>query len=715
MPGPGIIIKIEGDGSGAAEALRMIEERMKQTARTGGEVSDQLSMFGERIQKALEYGVIDFALYKVAGALKETMQGAVDLGMELGHMSEQTGISAQNLSVLRYTAEQTGIPFETLAKGFKKMSTDIFEWVHGEKLAGEAFGDLGISMGDVQDKGQDMFAILSMVADKFQEMPDGPHKLAIAVELFGRAGQELIPILDKGSAGLSEFRSEAQQLGLVLDEAGIQKMEQLHAKAAETQGAMEGLGLTLMNTLAPALEDISTGATAAIEKLSQLLHLNDGATTVADRVVAIGKTIPDDIAGAANPGQIAAAAGARKAAIEKQLQEVNLSRQQRADLEKQWNEADLRQNEAYFEDLSDQTTAAEENLQKAKEALRKSRFSFDQAGFRADEAWVEASEKRLKDLQNSVESAMERIDAARARLQGLQKPPGDGNDSAGGASSEWDGMYIRDDLYARRTATYDVGPAPDTFDPEKLAQTAKQEQQAAFNSQLQALLAAQQTPQVAGLSGSGGDAIDEQQAKIAGRNQDALEAASTIRDFLDKLGSMRGKDPLRELVQEMTQDLDRLAVEMMEKEWIIPMMQSLFSPASGVPWANIGGNLSGGTPPGVLDLGYGTSDGSVPGFAGGTDSAPDGLAMVGENGPELVNLPGGSRVISNSILDSLARSGGGAPSVIIHNTNNSSQPVQMRQTGVNYDVQMKQFVLHTVLEDMEQGGPTIQAMRGISG
>lgn len=708
MAGPGIIIKIEGDGSGAAEALRMIEERMKQTARTGGEVSDQLSMFGERVQKALEYGVIDFALYKAAGALKETMQGAVDLGMELGHMSEQTGISAQNLSVLRYTAEQTGIPFETLAKGFKKMSTDIFEWVHGEKLAGEAFGDLGISMSDVQDKGQDMFGILSMVADKFQEMPDGPHKLAIAVELFGRAGQELIPILNKGSAGLSEFRSEAQQLGLVLDEAGIQKMEQLHAKAAETQGAMEGLGLTLMNTLAPALEDISTGATAAIEKLSKLLHLNDEAATVADRVVAIGKTIPDDIAGAANPGQIAAAAGARKAAIEKQLQEVNLSRQQREDLEKQWNEADLRQNQAYFEDLDDQVTAAEENLQRAKEHLKK-------YGFRDDESWMQSAEKRVQDLQGDIKTAMDRIDAAQARVQGLQKPPG-GSDGGGGAtSSEWDGMYIRDDLYARRTATYDVGPSPDTFDPEKLIQTSKQEQQAAFNSQLQTLLAAQQTPQVTGLSGSGADAVESQQDKIAGRNQDAMEAASTIGNLLDRLGNMRGKDPLRELVQEMIQDLDRLAVEMMEKEWIIPMMQSLFSPASGVPWANIGGNLSGGTPPGVLDLGYGTSDGSIPGFAGGTDSAPDGLAMVGENGPELVNLPGGSRVISNSILDSLARSGGGAPSVVIHNTNNSSQPVQMRQTGVNYDVQMKQFVLHTVLEDMEQGGPTMQAMRGISG
>lgn len=36
-----------------------------------------------------------------------------------------------------------------------------------------------------------------------------------------------------------------------------------------------------------------------------------------------------------------------------------------------------------------------------------------------------------------------------------------------------------------------------------------------------------------------------------------------------------------------------------------------------------------------------------PGFAGGTDFAPGGLAVVGERGPEVVNLPRGSQVIPN--------------------------------------------------------------------
>ena len=46
------------------------------------------------------------------------------------------------------------------------------------------------------------------------------------------------------------------------------------------------------------------------------------------------------------------------------------------------------------------------------------------------------------------------------------------------------------------------------------------------------------------------------------------------------------------------------------------------------------------------------------GFAEGTRSAPGGLALVGEKGPELVNLPRGSQVIPNDVLKNSGSIGG---------------------------------------------------------
>lgn len=83
--------------------------------------------------------------------------------------------------------------------------------------------------------------------------------------------------------------------------------------------------------------------------------------------------------------------------------------------------------------------------------------------------------------------------------------------------------------------------------------------------------------------------------------------------------------------------------------------------------------------------------GIIPGFASGTDSAPGGLAIVGERGPELVNLPRGSQVIPNSAL---AARGGSASVQIINQT---SQPATATtQRGPNGDLQI-------TLRDMVRG------------
>lgn len=47
----------------------------------------------------------------------------------------------------------------------------------------------------------------------------------------------------------------------------------------------------------------------------------------------------------------------------------------------------------------------------------------------------------------------------------------------------------------------------------------------------------------------------------------------------------------------------------------------------------------------------------LPGFASGTDNAPGGLAIVGEKGPELVNLPRGSKVTPNALIGAGGQTG----------------------------------------------------------
>jgi hypothetical protein len=91
-------------------------------------------------------------------------------------------------------------------------------------------------------------------------------------------------------------------------------------------------------------------------------------------------------------------------------------------------------------------------------------------------------------------------------------------------------------------------------------------------------------------------------------------------------------------------------IKTLEKAAINATINSLFSPGAG-----------GATAPILKALGIG-------GNAGGTDNWGGGLTMVGERGPELVNLPRGAQVIPNDVLRS---SGGGSISApVVFNVDN---------------------------------------------
>ncbi len=93
-------------------------------------------------------------------------------------------------------------------------------------------------------------------------------------------------------------------------------------------------------------------------------------------------------------------------------------------------------------------------------------------------------------------------------------------------------------------------------------------------------------------------------------------------------GSKTAAEAFKALANSVINDLARIAIR-----------QAITGPIAGAL-----GGLFGVGGASAAPLIYG------PGFASGTDSAPGGMAVVGEQGPEVVNLPRGSQVIPNSVL-----------------------------------------------------------------
>lgn len=267
MAGKSVVVVVAGeDKSGAV--LDAVNKHLEEVRRHAEEADSSMSRFGETATRALERLGIYFGAREIVRGIGEIIKQSVDLGMEIGHLSKQTGISTENLSVLKHAADVTGVGFETLTKGFKKFSEELFEYEHGGREAKQVFDELGVSQKDLNKSGGDVYKMLGLIADKIKDMPDGWQKNAVATQLFGRAGQELIPVLNEGSEGIEGLRSEAEDLGLVLDQKTIRQMEEMHKQAIDMQGALQGLSLEITSDLAPAFEYLAKSMTQSSQAFS---------------------------------------------------------------------------------------------------------------------------------------------------------------------------------------------------------------------------------------------------------------------------------------------------------------------------------------------------------------------------------------------------------------------------------------------------------------
>lgn len=119
--------------------------------------------------------------------------------------------------------------------------------------------------------------------------------------------------------------------------------------------------------------------------------------------------------------------------------------------------------------------------------------------------------------------------------------------------------------------------------------------------------------------------VQEQQDRA---DQAASEFYDTFKSSMS--GAIRGAESFSDALSNI---LDKLSDMLLNAAF-----DALFKPSTG----GTGGGLFGSLFNGLGSL--------IPGFAKGTNSAPRGLAVVGENGPELVRFGGGEQVIPNNKL-----------------------------------------------------------------
>ena len=177
-----------------------------------------------------------------AAAAVAFVKGTIDAADGMNDLSQKVGIGIRQLAGWTLAANQSGTSMESVAKGVKGLSTYLVE--HGDKLRAA-----GITATDAN-------GAMVQLADLFAAMPDGVEKTALAVQLFGKAGMDMIPMLNMGSQGLADAQEKAAEYGRKMAELAPMA-DKFNDQMAEMALQSKAAGINIAQHFIPGLIGLS--------------------------------------------------------------------------------------------------------------------------------------------------------------------------------------------------------------------------------------------------------------------------------------------------------------------------------------------------------------------------------------------------------------------------------------------------------------------------
>jgi hypothetical protein len=201
-----------------------------------------------------------------AGAVLAAMGNAAlafaDAGSEIFDLTQKTGVGAETLTALKYAADQSGASVQSVAAGFKGLAKFALAAATGNKKAIATLEGLGIPVKEfLAVTPEDRFML---VADALAQIEDPGMRAGLAMQLLGKSGVDLLPMLNEGSAGLKRMADRARELGVVMSDEQTAKADELGDAWGDVGVAFKAahiqIGAALADAILPLLNALSTGA-----------------------------------------------------------------------------------------------------------------------------------------------------------------------------------------------------------------------------------------------------------------------------------------------------------------------------------------------------------------------------------------------------------------------------------------------------------------------
>lgn len=270
-----LVVRIEGSTVGISRALKSTETRVERFRRRASRAFASIL----RATGALAIGGGALLLGFTVNAIKTF----AELGDTVQKTAIRTGLSTEEVSRLGFAAQQTGADITDIDKGIRRMNSTIFDAERGLMSATDAFDALGIDLDSLTQL--TTYQQFLLIAEALAGVEDHYKRAALAEDIFGRAGNKLLPLLSSGEAGILQLGDEAQRLGVVFSQSAADQAAELVDALGEVDAATNGLKFTVAGAIVPFVVQFIRGFREAG------IAVNGGATDIAASSKTIGANL----------------------------------------------------------------------------------------------------------------------------------------------------------------------------------------------------------------------------------------------------------------------------------------------------------------------------------------------------------------------------------------------------------------------------------------
>lgn len=176
-----LVAEIGGFTAGMSKAEREADNKSKAIAKSLQGISVASVAVGTAIGSVLADGI---------RAAANAFPALIEQAASFADIADKTGGSAEGFANFAVSAKVAGVEMETIATASTKLSKALFDVDEESKGAVQGLKALGIDLQTIQALKPD--EQIKLVANAFGQFADGANKAAVAQQIFGKSGAELL-------------------------------------------------------------------------------------------------------------------------------------------------------------------------------------------------------------------------------------------------------------------------------------------------------------------------------------------------------------------------------------------------------------------------------------------------------------------------------------------------------------------------------------------